>query len=49
MLADSIAVGSSVYKATPPDKDKTPAPTRFLAIEATSDGIVAVILFVDNV
>lgn len=41
MLADNIADGSSEYNAIPPDNDKTPAPTRFFAMEATSEESVA--------
>jgi len=42
MAADNIASGLFEYKAMPPDSDKTPAPTRFLAIDAISEGMVAV-------
>ena len=41
MLADRIAAGSLEYLAIPPESDKTPAPTRFLAMDAVSDPMVA--------
>ena len=41
ILAGKIAEGSFANSAIPPDKASTPEPTKFFAIDAISDGILA--------